>query len=61
MARDGVSGWYCDIPTKLKQQFEELYPGRSAKKKLTVAAIQRAIERHPEVVARQQEKKQVEN
>ncbi len=47
MAREGLSGWFVEVPTELKIEFERLYPGRSKKRKLTIAFIRWAIEQHP--------------
>lgn len=46
-ARKGRSGWFVEVPTELKEEFKELYPGRAAMKKLTVAAIKWAIKHRP--------------
>lgn len=43
MARKGMSGWYVDIPTELKQEFERRFVGRSKKRNITIAAIELAI------------------
>ncbi len=47
MARKGMSGWFVEIPTELKREFEMLYPGRRVKKRLTMAAIRWAIKERP--------------
>lgn len=45
--REDFSGWFVEVPTRLKKQFKELYPGRSAQRKITLAAIEWAIKSHP--------------
>lgn len=51
MARKGMSGWFVEVPTPLKQEFEAAYKGRSAKRKLTIAAIRWAIAERPNLTA----------
>jgi len=45
--RQEYSGWFVEIPTALKREFKRLYPGRSAQRKVTLAAIEWAIASHP--------------
>ncbi len=48
--RRGVySGWYAEIPTPLKEEFDRLYPGRKAKRLLTIAFIKWAIKMRPDL------------
>lgn len=46
MSRKGMSGWFVEIPTDMKSKFKELYPGRAAQRRLTIAAIEWAIRSH---------------
>lgn len=47
MPRKDHVGWFCEIPSDLKEEFRRLYPGRAAMRKITIAAIRWAISRHP--------------
>jgi len=47
VAREPKAGWYVEVPISLKNEFKTLYKGRSAMRKLTIAAIQFAIKNHP--------------
>lgn len=44
-----MAGWFVEVPRDLKKEFELLYPGRSAKKKLTIAMIRWAIRVRPDL------------
>jgi len=45
--REAQAGWFVEVPISLKNEFKTLYKGRSAMRKLTIAAIQFAIKNHP--------------
>ena len=49
MARKPTKGWYVQVPPELKAEFQKLYPGRSAMRKLTIAAIEWAIKVRPTI------------
>lgn len=42
-------GWFVEVPEDLKKRFKELYPGRAAMRKLTIAAIEWAITERPKL------------
>lgn len=52
MPRKGRSGWFVEVPTDLKKEFQSLYRGRAAMRKLTVAAIRWAINERPNLQPR---------
>lgn len=45
--REDFAGWFVEVPRKTKEEFKKLYPGRSAQRKVTLAAIEWAIKSHP--------------
>lgn len=45
--RPEYAGWFCEVPRSVKEEFKKLYPGRSAQRKVTLAAIEWAIATHP--------------
>ena len=45
--REDFAGWFVEVPRKTKEEFKKLYPGRSAQRKITLAAIEWAIQSHP--------------
>lgn len=49
MARKGHAGWFVEVPVELKKEFERCFPGRAAKRKLTIAAIRKAIQLRAEI------------
>lgn len=47
--RRPYAGWFVEVPRDLKEEFQRLYPGRAAMKKLTVAFIKWAIRMKPDL------------
>jgi len=39
------SAWFVEVPPELKKEFKAYYPGRSAMRKITIAAIRFAIKK----------------
>lgn len=52
--RKGHSGWFVEVPKELKLEFEQCYSGRAAKRRLTIAAIKRAIEIRKEQILKEE-------
>lgn len=61
MTRKNHVGWFVEIPIELKQEFKRLYKGRSAMRKLTVAAIEWAIRERPNLQPSSTREDQSEN
>lgn len=49
--RGSYATWFAEIPVELKQQFQEIYPGRRSMKLFTVAFVTWAIRHRPDLEA----------